>query len=209
MGGVDAARLEISDKVASADGQECIIVQSTIDSKSERQKTYWVDPARNYAVVHIEKGRTGTPPVYTIDMKYAQMKDGEWFPSEWRIIHTGGQATKVINQVDAADVTVEVNVPVDSSTFDLDFPANTAVVDNRTGEKYIARINGEKRIVTKDELSRGASYKELNSTESGQARAPIYGEHRRSLVAIFGALAGAVCVTVYVTCRTRTRRRAG
>jgi len=65
---------------------------------------------------------------------------------------------------------------IPKSAFQFEFPVGTYVSDLRMADiysrSYIVRQGGKKRIITKEELRRGAGadYKELLSTESGMAR---------------------------------------
>ena len=87
-----------------------------------------------------------------------------------------GTTGRLFGQAVAKVTAYSVNTNIPKSELHFEFPVGTYVSDLRMEDiysrSYIVRQGGKKRIITKEELRRGAGadYKELLSTESGMAR---------------------------------------
>lgn len=200
MGGVDLSTYEVGAKVANIDDQMCYVLQPRVPLKKQWQKSYWVDPDRDYIVLRITCGRSGYPPVYTVDIKHTQANSREYIPSAWKLIETGGSTNRILSQRSVSVTDYEINEDIAKSEFQFEFPPDTAIVDNRTNERSIMRENGEKRVVTHSELSRGAKYPDLVATKSGQAALG----NKTSRVAAFACMSVfALLLTLFFVLRRR------
>jgi hypothetical protein len=101
-----------------------------------------------------------------------------------------------------------INVPFAETEFQLEFPAGTWVYDTHRGEMYIASASGQKRIITKEELRRGATYEELLVTESGRAalrEMPPRAPARRATIVIVNVVV-VLSVLAFLLFKFRKRR---
>jgi hypothetical protein len=171
MGGVDLRGYEIGDGPGDIDGRRCLVLRPKRGASSTQnwETVYWVDPERDYVVLRIIVGRRGALPQYSIDIEYEPSEPMAWFPMRWRIVRTNGSTTNVYEEISAEVGTVSINVPVEEDVFQMRFSPNSAVVDNRMGERFMSRLDGQKRRVLPEELRRGATYAELIRTEEGEA----------------------------------------
>jgi hypothetical protein len=182
MGGVDLSTYKVGVRTARVGAHTCIVVEPQTRSSKHREMAYWIDPVRDFIIMRIECAKVGRPPDWSIDIDYIENDDHGWIVSGWRVV--SGTPSEIMQQLSVAVTGFGINESIADSEFRFDFPANTAVVDNRSGERYIARENGEHRIVTDDELRRGAKYRDLVSTESGEAAASPEDIKRRFMVVV-------------------------
>lgn len=208
-GGVDLESYECGLKRANVNGHMCSALQPRTWTEKEYKRTYWVDSTRDYIVLRIVYGRMGKPPIYSTDIDYHLDAASVWVPSRWHTIVTSGSATRVDSQLSVDNVVYTADNDIPDAAFTIEFPPGTAVVDRRSatdfapGERFIVRQDGSKRMVTNEELSRGARYADLVSTESGEAAKAndIKGHRRVMIIAV-----SVVCLGLVVCAFWRTRR---
>ncbi len=171
MGGVDLERYEISPRLESLGDTTCLIIKvkpSQVDPSTLGEREIWLEPQTGFIVRRIVQARQDAPPLFTIDITYARNDACGWVPKAWKYFETDGDGN-TRTQVNAGVTKCKINAEIPRSMFEFDFPPGTAVVDNRSGVRYIARAESEIREVTNEELARGAKYADLLSTESGMA----------------------------------------
>jgi len=172
LGGVDLGRYQISPQVGNVDGHTCIIVEPQSLEVTNRvlgEKSYWVDPERDFIVRRIVWARAGQSPMAALTIFYKEHEKFGWYPASWKFVNTGGTVDRIIGQTSADVLECEFNIQIPRSVFQFQFPAGTAVTDNRDGRRYIVLQDGSRREVTRGELARGATYRDLIATESGMA----------------------------------------
>lgn len=149
---------------ALVDGRECrLLVRS-----GNLCSSYWVDPKRAFLVLRYTAGR-GEKPTYQLDIRYTRDETHGWTPAGWRsmLMHTGSDTMRF--QKVAKVVKFEINGTIPPSEFQFAFPPGTRVTDENTGERYIVRDDGARRLITAEEIRGRATYEEMLATDSGQA----------------------------------------
>lgn len=168
---------EIGNPSATIRGLHCLVVETArrlVQQKVARGRrplkaVFWVCPERDFSVVRYAAvdEAIGSPTLeFEIDHTL-DAESGAWIPSRWTITTYGKEGPLEIETS-----TVEhyaINPQTLDEVFQLELPANTMVSDLRTGEDYIQRANGEKRIITREELVRGATYEDLVGSATGNA----------------------------------------
>jgi hypothetical protein len=171
-GGIDLSRYEISAKLGTIEGETCLVLQVKAPEPTRGifgDLAFWVAPDQAFAVRRIVCRRKNAPPFYSVDIHLTCHDEGEWMPQGWKYLDTGGRGGAIQTQLTAVVTECKINQAIPVSRFEFDFPPDTAVVDHRTGSRYIVRDTGETREITDAELQRGAGYKDLLATESGTA----------------------------------------
>jgi hypothetical protein len=106
---------------------------------------YWVDPARDHAIVAWERLRGKDVEIYaTID--YRHNKQYGWVPVGWT------QTNSPLSPVPTVEQTITnlaINERIADSTFTLEFPARTTILDRSTLERYTVAKDGSKTILAK------------------------------------------------------------
>lgn len=162
----DAKQFSISEKKENINGHQCLVL---IDHSGLGRK-FWVDPDREYLVCRYQENCNilGARMQTQIEITYSISKSKEWLPSAWKTIFLDNHG--LLEQYCLASITKsETNSSIAEDLFKLDFPAETWVYDENSREHWISHKNGHPRIVTSDELNRGATYHQLVTTKSNQA----------------------------------------
>jgi hypothetical protein len=140
----------------------CLVLKS-----KSQATTLWLSPDMDFSVLRYAYRNEQAHIDYKKDSRYG------WVPVKWSVIRTGPRDQ--FSQSATSEVTeVRFNVAFDAKEFDLDFPVGTWVRDwtkpSELGDntQYIVRAGGEKRFVMDAEIP--ATYQELVTTESGQAK---------------------------------------
>jgi hypothetical protein len=100
--------------------------------------------------------------------------DDEWgvIPKSWSFIRLLPDKVTLGDSTTAEVTKFELNQPVEDHEFDFTIPIDTLVSDFRDKEKpvmYIIKSNGGKRVITQEELQRGATYQQLIKSQVGYA----------------------------------------
>jgi hypothetical protein len=149
-------------------GKQCLELE--LAPGGEAVQRLWVDPTRDYAIVRsflVVRGRVIT----RMDIRYVnepkEIRLDGWDSSQFG---TDGKLEKA-QRVRVTNC--EINPPIESSEFDIDFPPGTKVIDQTTPiapTYYIVRDGGRKRIIEPHELR--IPYKELIATMPELAHGP-------------------------------------
>lgn len=182
----DRAQYEITAQSEMVGELSCIRIETArklLREKAARGRrqlkaVFWVCPEREFSVVRYAAVDDASG-AETLGFELRHELDAEtklWVPVEWTITNCGRAGEP---QETAMSVVEEyaINPIVQDGVFGIELPEDTMVTDVRTGEDYIARRGGEKRIVTRAELLRGATRQDLMQTESGQAALWSTGHH--------------------------------
>jgi hypothetical protein len=203
VGGRDFGALTLSSKTATVDGRPCAIVARD-DKKANLVEEFWVDTHRDYLIVRVERSLPGK--VTSLEVSYQNDTTHGWVPSAWKWSATGPQSGRVFEQATATVTHYEINADIPQEEFRFDFPPGTVVRDMRREKDYIQLQGDDKRIITREEIARGATYEEFLRTESGKAgllRRPFFST--RTLLGAAVVLAIAI-VVVIATKAWRQRR---
>jgi hypothetical protein len=100
--------------------------------------------------------------------------DEEWgsIPKSWSYIRLLPDKVTLGDSTTAEVTKLEINQPVEDHEFDFAIPIDALVSDFRDKEKpvmYIIKSNGGKRVITHEELQRGATYQQLIKSQVGYA----------------------------------------
>ncbi len=174
MGGRDLAGSTVSPGMETIAGRPCVVI--TGNPARSSYESLWLDPHRDFVVLRIQDESGNGGRIDTFDISYQKDPSHGWVPSEWKWTATGGISGRLFGRAAAKVTRYAVNTDIPKSAFQFEFPVGTYVSDLReaNAERYIVRQGGKKRIITDAEIRRGAgaNYKELLSTESGQAGLP-------------------------------------
>lgn len=158
------------------DGHTCAVVERLASvyhpelAKGELRETYWVDPARDFCIRRFERTLGGLVELQ-VEIDYADPAHA-WLPTQWKSIVFGGPDAVSTRQYEARLLTHAVNPELPVERLQAELPVGTAVENITTREAWIVRPNGQRRMVTKEERERGASYAQLLASEPGQAALP-------------------------------------
>jgi hypothetical protein len=168
---------EITNQNARVGELNCLVVETASRLLKERvargrkplKSVSWFCPDRDFSLIRFAGVNEETGEI-TLQFDIQHTFDAEaetWVPQEWTITR---DVTAGPSRIETSTVkSYALNPAVADDTFTINLPANTTVTDLVTGEDYIVRKDDEKRVITRDELLRGATHKELLETESGQA----------------------------------------
>jgi beta-lactamase regulating signal transducer with metallopeptidase domain len=170
MGGMAVKNGTIESGLEDVDGRACVVL-------SFASTTLWLDPLRDFVVVRM-RDEQNERTHRTWDISYREDPSHVWVPLEWKMVFI--LQDKVWGRTVAKVTGCTLNADIPRSVFQFEFPVGTSVSDlrkedegNDAIERYIVRPGGKKRVITKEEIRRGAGadYQELLRTESGKARA--------------------------------------
>ena len=165
LGGIDITQYSVSANKGFIDGRECILIEPNHSQTNGPRIIYWLDAEHGFVVRRQETkfGSRDNPPNSTIDIEYQSHAQLGWVPMKWKTLQNGGNEQETVTVIQSS-----FNTSIEVDRFRFEYPKGTAVVDMRSGERFIASSDsGERRTVTNAELQRGASYKEP-STPSTQ-----------------------------------------
>lgn len=186
----DPGKCKVQDKRALVNELDCVVVEGT---DAAGIWTYYFSVERDLALVRWTITQLGSILIRS-DFSYREDDKHGWLPEKWEIV--------VLHPPQSVAATVKrltVSEPIDDAEFEFEFPPGTLVRDYTTrssyGDRthYIARENGEKRVVKGQDVD--ASYEELLDSESGKAKTksarPTIGVPTLVMLAIlaFGLLA--------------------
>jgi len=172
LGGIDITQYSIAANKGYIDGRVCVLIESKPSRLDGPRNIYWLDAERGYIVRRQETkyGSRDNPPNSTIDIEYQPHAKFGWVPMKWKTLLNGGNEQQTVTVIEA-----RFNTAIEVDRFRFEYPKGTAVVDMRTGERFISsNDSGDRRTITNAELQRGATYKELSSTRSGEAKGSRY-----------------------------------
>jgi hypothetical protein len=207
MGPIRCDKLALGDHRRLEDGSMCVLVEQADDVGT--YETFWLDPAREYAVLRFTRSEADGKPYYQLDVQYSPHGADGWIPTAWHMIFLKDKGP-VKEEYSAKVNQRAINEPIAASEFQIEFPPGTSVSDenaNGEGERYIVREDGSKRVIQRQELS--ASYDRIIATAPGTATADTEGD--RKLWRLLGACGiMALCFlllsgAIRLWCRLRVR----
>ncbi len=117
-GGFDWRKMEVLEQLEDVDRRPCIVIRNRRKADRGINVSWWVDPARDYAIIRHFQGHIGQPA--GIDMRISHIKDKQWgwVPSSWRITQSS-----IVTTVEVTDY--EINPDIPHKEFVLAFPPGT------------------------------------------------------------------------------------
>jgi len=168
LGGIDIRDYQIEPKRGYIDGHECLLLVSTKHPWKNGKCIYWVDPKRSFVVCRYEEkvGSRDSMASAGFDVEFQENTLLDWVPLKWKVNENVGR-----QQFTMEGTHSEFNGNIAIDRFRTEFPEGTLVTDLRNSERFIASNNqGDKRIITEAEQKRGATYQQLLTTRSGEAK---------------------------------------
>jgi hypothetical protein len=127
---------------------------------------WWLDRRHQYVLRRIREIDGNGVEIYRMNFTFDYSDDGVLVPSHWEQLEYGASA-EVLRHSVFRTITSNVNITIDSSLFDLRFPAKTFVFDAIKRRNYIIGEGGEERPVSRAELLSSMTVEELMETEPG------------------------------------------
>jgi len=186
--GIDLKSCELLHDIVKVEDRDCRVVRKV---SGDRFDEWYVDPNRGFVICRYEvrlRAELGS----RIDLSYQQAPDGTCVLSAWHSMFVSGG--NLISDCKGTIKSVELNVPIVPEKFKLAFPPDTWVTDHLRNKSYLVRPDGSERILTKDELSNGATFEQLKNTDSGAALRRPYGWRPVVIMTLPAALIVAVIV---------------
>lgn len=173
---IKAAEWRSTPEWAVIDGRPCFAVVRRKPSNGADFQ-FWVCPSLDYRVLRREMD--GNSVLVRDQIQYVTSAEFGWLPNAWSetvwIKKTDGSRILEADDKYVIDE-ITINEPFPDRPFDYKLPEGTWIRDNTQGGKAVARYlvkkGGEKRPITKEELSRINGYTELLNTDSGKAGLP-------------------------------------
>ena len=184
------------------DGQECLVLSGLHDPADPASAyTLWLDPESKYSVTRVDHTYGGTLR-HRIDIVYDRSSGNGAIPVGWKRLHWSPDGMLRMS-VDTRVTDYEINPKLSSETFTIQFAPGTYVRDRRSGEQYIVREGGQKRVVLPSELRAGAGYQDLLNSETGKVfRAPNRSRFWMPLM-----VANLIVIAAFAWLMSRRRRR--
>ena len=138
--------------------EKCAIDEHICISLKCGENMIWVDPERDFVPTRFHWIVRGVVR-QAFDFKYSQDARHGWVPSAWSIVRqdrTGKPAETRNLRVES----YRIDAGTDDNNFGIEFDPGTWVNDLTTGETYILRKGGARRMIRRGEYN-GHNYKEL------------------------------------------------
>jgi hypothetical protein len=180
-----ASLCSIRPGAAEIEDHKCIVLEQTVQGSKE---SFWLDPARDFIILRVLRDYRGNA-FEQLDISYSADEICGWIPSAWRglwkLSRDNGMNMTLQESFEARVISHELNFLFRAEDFELKFPVDTFVEDQRSGEGYIAQKDNAKRMITLEERERNSSYRELVNSESGMAgRSKTWSRNRLFFLAL-------------------------
>jgi hypothetical protein len=161
------ANWEIVQNGAVLRGRNCTLLKLTNDNNEE---LCWVDAERQSSILRHVAKTSGY--VIQTDVDYRKDERHGWAPSGWSLQNLSPNMQKIEFSSAVRVTDSALNEPIKDEDFRLIFPAGTEVNDAPAKQYYLVKPDESKRIITREEQLRGATYEDYLKTESGMALLP-------------------------------------
>ena len=122
LGGIDLSKFRVVPGRGQMGEARCVIIQT--EENGGREKSYWLDPARDYLLLREHRTQNGEDRM-RVDLSYRSDPRLGWVPTGW---------TYAFAASDGATDTVTdsiINQPLPASEFQITIPAGAQVDDMR------------------------------------------------------------------------------
>jgi RNA polymerase sigma factor (sigma-70 family) len=138
--------LAIGPKQTNVNGVDCMVVQDDRGAGF----TLWIDPKKGFAIVRcvLEEQRWKRWEL-NVDWDLGDAK--EWLPQRWEFVDFDPDGSVRSRSV-GFDVRYELNKALPDSTFEIDYPPFTLIIDGKTRKEYFVSSDKSKREITPQEL---------------------------------------------------------
>ena len=153
------ARFHVVPGEHAVQGRACVLLQDRPRGPGQVRNSLYLDPERSFIPLRFSEGEGKWASVLTFHEH--RLVDGIWAPFHWTC--NCGARTSAESKV----AECELNVPIEGSEFQLDFPEGTWVFENGDSSGHIVQERGRRRPVTDTELTSGRSYDDFLATETG------------------------------------------
>jgi hypothetical protein len=188
---VDIQGFSLENDDVVIDGLHCIELVRRFSTNSSIH--FWLDRDRDFLLIRrliVEQGK----PFESIDIRY-QIKEGIGFvPFEWRVVSNSGKG-QLLCSGQGTLTSISINMSVEESSFDIDFPPGARVEDERKKEDYILRQDGSKRPILPQDF--GATYEQILNSTPGNALKNTQSQQHWWTIAIAGTL-GLLALFVFI-----------
>lgn len=127
-----------------------------------------LDPDKEYSVLRHEL-TVGDKLVFESDLAYKLDEQYGWLPASWSSTIYRRRDGSVREGSRAVVIKIELNPKISDDELDIKFPIGTDVKDEVNGGRYILTKDWKKRVVTREESARSATYDELMNSTSGES----------------------------------------
>lgn len=157
---LDKDKLTLTTEKGIADQNLCLILkyQKGIGMES----FIWIDPNKGFLPVRLFEYSSGVLE-HSLYITYSTDERDGWLPSSWRDVwsYPNGKLKGQIYSTETAETTkCKINVPIDGSSFEVQFPSGTWVHNYYTEKEYIVRDGGDIRPILPGEYN-GTNYEQL------------------------------------------------
>ncbi len=176
---IDISELVVAERREIIGGVECIAVETSPDALARMEangrrpwkRTYWMSPQQEFVIVRSTLSLPTLPrPAEDLSITYTLDEQVGWHPSKWKFVE-GGSGERPSTIIDATVTRFALNTPPAATRFQFSFPIGAWVRDTRVDDdSFIVREGGGKRPVTKQELLRGSTYRDLLNSETGKGK---------------------------------------
>lgn len=103
---------------------------------------YWIDPKADFSILRFQNV-VKEKDVISVDISYSEVNK-EWIPTEWEYTWYNPNTKKLVCSGKSTVIKSNVNVPVDSKAFTLDFPEGVPIYDEKKGEDFVLGPDGKR-----------------------------------------------------------------
>jgi beta-lactamase regulating signal transducer with metallopeptidase domain len=124
LGGIDLSKFRVAPGGGQIGEAHCVIIQT--EENGGRQKSYWLDPARDYLLLREHRTQNGEDRM-RVDLSYRSDPRLGWVPTGWTYAFAASDG--------AADTVTDsiINQPLPASEFEIKIPEGAQVRDSRKG----------------------------------------------------------------------------
>jgi hypothetical protein len=138
LGSIDLTTYHVAEGRPSVNGVSCLLLEPT--NVEGVRTSYWVDPAREYLILHSIRARNDRFSV-TTDVEYDQHPALGWIPKRWDVVTASQNRPDFGSTIHAHVLKAIVNEPIAPAEFTLgNLPVGTDVRDNRSGRLIESRV---------------------------------------------------------------------
>ncbi len=138
----------VEPKRSVVDTRECVVLTEVAGSRpGGLQNVMWLDPQAAYIPLQFIEKVHGHNTIQ-IAMHYSEDASHGWLVTKWTVSWLNPNGS--LNQSADCEVTREqINVPIDPGEFEVDYPVDTFVTDQRTDTQFVVLPGGKRQMIPK------------------------------------------------------------